>query len=213
MPRTLITLGIDEAGRGPILGPLVMAGVWVPREKEHILAEYLLKPGGIRDSKVFGSGVQGKKIRSELAEKIKTDFLFSLISLSSKTVDDYVKDKRLNYLEQETALKIIHRYSADKVVLDGQNLFKKICESNMVAENRADQKYLSVAAASILAKDLRDQQFASLCQPFKKGFGTISGGGYPNRRTLKFVTWYLEKFKALPDFYRKSYNWSLLNPP
>ncbi|MCP4296626.1 MAG: hypothetical protein GY786_13560 [Proteobacteria bacterium] len=205
MLKQHITLGIDEAGRGPILGPMILAGVWVPRNKEDLLRSW-----DIKDSKIFGSSKRGKILRYQLARKIEKEFSYSTISLSSATIDIYVKDGKLNKLEQETANKIIKERDADQVVLDGKSLFKPLCNDQIIAENKADQNHLSVAAASILAKSLRDQQFDVLCKVYKNEFGVIKGGGYCNQATLKFVQWHLQRFGKLPEFYRKSYHWKHL---
>jgi ribonuclease HII len=113
-------------------------------------------------------------------------------------------------LEQETALRIISELPATFVILDGENLFKPIVKTDIRAVNQADQTYLSVAAASILAKHTRDREIERLLEPFTDGFGNVRGGGYANQATLKFVNWYLERTGELPDFYRKSYRWKAL---
>ena len=79
-------LGIDEAGRGPVLGPLVMAGVCVPDDQIYLLREW-----GVDDSKRFGSGKKGKQLRGELAETISKQFAHHIIVLSSKEVDYFVE--------------------------------------------------------------------------------------------------------------------------
>jgi len=199
-------LGIDEAGRGSILGPLVLAGVLVPDHKRD-----LLEALGISDSKTYGSQQKGKKIREKLAEVITKNFEYEIIISYSKEVDDYVTHQSLNKLEQDIAERIIHKLPADKVILDGENLFKPLVTNNICAFNKADLNYLSVSAASILAKSTRDRLFAEICQPYIFDFGEIKGGGYANQATLKFVKWYMGKKGALPSFYRKSYKWKYLD--
>ncbi|MBU3916358.1 hypothetical protein KKA14_12560 [bacterium] len=198
-------LGIDEAGRGPILGPLVMAGVLVPDDKKEVLLDW-----GVADSKQFGSGVKGKQQREKLAQKIKENFQHEIFVLSSQKVDNYVEKHSLNNLEQETALRIIQRLPADTVILDGKNLFKPIVNEKIKAYNKADQKYLCVSAASILAKAERDRLFDTICLDYIEDFGEIKGGGYANKKTLEFVQWFLGKNGTLPPFYRKSFKWKYL---
>ncbi|MCP4757745.1 MAG: hypothetical protein GY866_43355 [Proteobacteria bacterium] len=199
-------LGIDEAGRGSILGPLVMAGVVIPEDHSD-----RLKNWGITDSKRFGSGQKGKRLRKELADKISRSFPCEIIVLSSQEVDDYVTHKSLNVLEQETALKIIRKLPAEKVILDGENLFGPITGGKVSAYNKADLAYTSVAAASILAKSERDRQFDRICRSYTKDFGEIRGGGYANQSTLTFVNWYLKVKGTLPPFFRRSYRWKALD--
>ncbi len=199
-------LGIDEAGRGPVLGPMVLAGVVVPKGMEELLISW-----GIRDSKSYGSGKSGKNARRELSERIMEQFAHRIISLSSQTVDDYVRESSLNLLEQQTAKTLIQELPAGSVVMDGANLFSPLAGANRVAVNKADSAYLSVAAASILAKTERDKSFAELCKPFLREYGEIEGGGYANKKTLQFVQWHIEERGALPSFYRKSYRWKALD--
>lgn len=201
----MVELGIDEAGRGPVLGPLVLCGVALPDTAQSKLRD----EWGIKDSKKFNN----KKKRKELSEKIREHFQHKIIVVPPEKIDHYVREKSLNILEQESAREIINSLSADSVILDGANLFKSLQNGTgtIKAINKADENHLSVAAASIIAKTVRDELFEQLCAPYEKEFGEIRGGGYPNKQTLEFVKWYRKKFKGLPEFYRKSYNWSLLS--
>jgi len=169
-----------------------------------------LEEWGIQDSKNFGSSEKGKRTRASLAGQIACHFEHSIIVISSDKVDRFVTETSLNYLEQITARKIIDTLPADKVVLDGENLFAPLVNDHVVAKNKADQDYLSVAAASILAKSERDRLFGLICDSFRSSFGEINGGGYANKKTLEFVRWYLTSKGELPGFYRKSYNWKAL---
>jgi len=198
-------LGIDEAGRGPVLGPMVMAGVRVSQSELSLLEGW-----GVKDSKLFGSSVKGQVRRKELAEHIMDNFNYELIVLTPEIIDEHVREHALNRLEQNTAREIISALPADEVVLDGENLFKPLINKSVHAVNKADKSYFSVAAASILAKWKRDVLFKQLCQPFCNSFGEIRGGGYANSQTLAFVEWHLRCKGELPPFYRKSYNWKAL---
>ncbi len=198
-------LGIDEAGRGPVLGPMVMAGVRLSQNDLSLLEEW-----GVKDSKLFGSSEKGRARRKELADRIMAAFSYELIVLTPETIDEHVRERALNLLEQNTARRIISALPADEVILDGATLFKPLINSSVHAENKADRSHFSVAAASILAKWKRDALFKQLCQPFIKSFGEIRGGGYANSQTLTFVEWHLKNKGGLPSFYRKSYNWKAL---
>lgn len=198
-------LGIDEAGRGPVLGPMVLAGVRASQRDLSLLEEW-----GVKDSKLFGSSVRGQVRRNELADRIMAACSYELVILTPETIDEHVREHALNRLEQNTARGIISALPADKVVLDGATLFKPLINSSVHAVNKADRSHVSVAAASILAKWKRDALFKQLCQPFIKSFGEIRGGGYANPQTLAFVKWHLENRGGLPSFYRKSYNWKAL---
>jgi len=204
MERT--ELGIDEAGRGPVLGPMVMAGVRVSNSERLLLEKW-----GVKDSKLFGSNAKGQAGREVLAGRIMAAFSYELIVLSPEKIDEHVREHALNRLEQNTAREIISALPADKVVLDGATLFKPLISATVHAVNKADRSHFSVAAASIIAKWKRDALFKQLCQPFVELFGEIRGGGYANPRTLEFVEWHLENRGELPSFYRKSYNWKALD--
>jgi ribonuclease HII len=199
-------LGIDEAGRGSILGPLVMAGVLVEESAQKKLIDW-----GVGDSKSFGSQKKGKLRRKELAQKIVSDFPHEIIVILPQKIDHYVRNLSLNILEQQTALKIIGNLPADRVMLDGETLFAPILNHYVQAENKADQNYISVAAASILAKNQRDILFEALCRQFETEFGEIKGGGYANNQTLEFVKWHQAVKGSYPAFFRQSYHWKSLS--
>ena len=198
-------LGIDEAGRGSILGPLVIAGVVVEQNTQQSLLEL-----GIKDSKLFGSSLKAKKTRYQLAKRICQICPSKIIVVTAEEVDFYVNKHSLNILEQEKAKKIIFALAADQVVLDGLNLFKPLTSKRIRAVNKADQQFLSVAAASIVAKSERDRLFEELIDPYFPEFGEIKGGGYANHSTLKFVNWHINNKNRLPTFYRRSYQWKYL---
>ena len=198
-------LGIDEAGRGPVLGPMVMAGVLVSDSQKEFLQEW-----GVSDSKTFGSSQKGKLKRAELSKKITATFPHEVIVLPPEIIDSYVQQHSLNYLEQITAQKIIKKLNADLVVLDGKNLFSPLVSNGIIALNKADQIHISVGAASIVAKHERDRILTSVFQEFNDSYGEIRGGGYANKNTLDFVKWYQNRHGCLPPFYRKSYRWKAL---
>lgn len=199
-------LGIDEAGRGPVLGPMVLAGVVVPKSKRGILKKW-----GVSDSKKFGSHAKGKKHRAELADRIERKFVCHIVVIPPHTVDLHVRTGSLNVLEQKTALLIMEKLPADRVVLDGRNVFRPIADERIFAVDKADQTHLCVAAASILAKHVRDREFERLCATYKKEYGDIKGGGYANPATLDFVRWHVKYKGKLPAFYRKSFRWKALS--
>ena len=208
----MIELGIDEAGRGPVLGSMVLAGVALSSENLQQISDWEKELGiKIQDSKLFGSSQKAKKNRALISQKIKQNFPHKICVLSSQTIDHYVQTKSLNILEQEVAADIIQSLQADQVILDGENLFKPLLSNHVKAFNKADELYTSVSAASIVAKATRDELFKNDCTPFKESFGEPGGGGYANGKTLEFVVWHHKTYGKLPDFYRKSYQWKKLN--
>lgn len=200
-------LGIDEAGRGPILGSLFLCGL-VCNERD---LPYL-KGCGVKDSKLFGSGSCSKIKRRELALKLKKKFDYKIEKATAKQIDFFVSTRGLNRLERKLACKIINSLEKDKIILDGLKIFSPLQKkySNLVAIDKGDENNIVVAAASILAKDARDYDLNKLYKPFEKDYGKIKGGGYANQGSLDFVVWHLKKYQKVPNFYRQKYNYKNL---
>ena len=196
-------LGIDEAGRGPVAGPMVMCGYLIDEDKIHELRAL-----GVKDSKLLTA-----KKRSNLAPKLKKlsdDFV--ILKISAKEIDTLRTVTNLNVLEIERMQHIINMLRPDKVVIDSPEVnTKKFSEKimsklrdkkiNVVAENYADKNHLEVGAASILAKVERDNEIKKLHK--KYGF---FGSGYPaDEITINFLKDWVKKNKEFPDFVRKSW--------
>ena len=170
--------GIDEAGRGPVVGPLVMAGVSVSENKIPLLKEI-----GIKDSKLLT-----REKRDELYDEIiKIVDGYEIINVDANEIDDY-KDKgvNLNKMEARVAAKIINSLSPRKVYVDspepangGAKFGLMISEflnveSEIIAEHGADNKYIVAGAASILAKVTRDREIDRIIEEI----GANIGSGY-----------------------------------
>ena len=150
--------GIDEAGRGPLAGPLVVAGV--------ILIEDIV---GLNDSKVL-SEKKRELLFDEIIEKSKYHIVFK----SAKEIDDFGISSCL----KSSILEIIENLKefSDYFLMDGNTNFGiKILQK----EIKADAKYAQVSAASILAKVSRDRFMVEISKDFKefdfekhKGYGT-----------------------------------------
>ncbi|MFH0902110.1 MAG: hypothetical protein V2A73_15880, partial [Pseudomonadota bacterium] len=204
-----LTLGIDEAGRGPILGPLVMAGVCVCSSRAAALTR-----AGVLDSKAFGSGDAAHSRRSELARRI-TEMAESIvvIVIEPQEIDRRVHRHELNVLEREVASDIIERSAtADRIVADGERLFSPLRDRypNLRACDRGEAVHVAVAAASVIAKVRRDDVFAGITQGYRAEFGAISGGGYANEQTLRFLRSYIERYRCLPPEARRTWRWARL---
>jgi len=204
-----LTLGIDEAGRGAVLGPLVMAGCALTPRVEERLAQ-----AGVDDSKGFGPPARAQKVRAELAVLIEREAAWTrIVIVDPDRVDASVRRGRLNVLEREVAEEIIRGAPApDRIVLDGVRLFGPLCRRIPGAEalDRADQQEISVAAASILAKTQRDRCYEEIRARYEPLFGTIRGQGYPNRGTERFLRTYTERYGCLPPETRRSWSWEPL---
>lgn len=199
------TLGIDEAGRGPVLGPLVMAGVVLRTRQASSLTR-----AGVTDSKAF-AGEDAHARRSELAKRIRAtadSVVVRVIDVGE--IDRFVRVHELNRLEREHAMWIILRSPRAKhIVADGERMFRPLCDRfpNLRPVNHGEEHHVAVAAASICAKVRRDELFQVIARRYQAEFGAITGGGYENAATHRFLRAYVERYGRLPPEARRSWNW------
>jgi len=202
----VLVAGVDDAGRGSILGPLVIAGVLM---KEEDLPR--LKELGVKDSKLLSP-----HRRETLAVEIKKIVQkYSVIKLSPRKIDAVVESGRklhkLNRLEAQTMAKIIEILKPDIAYVDASDVLEERfkqhileClpfEVEIVSEHKADRKYPIVSAASIIAKVERDKEITELASKY----GDL-GCGYPtDPKTMNFLRQCLEKLGEYPEFVRKSW--------
>ncbi|MBU4245736.1 MAG: ribonuclease HII [Nanoarchaeota archaeon] len=201
---TLI-LGIDEAGRGPVLGPMIVAGVVID-EKDNAV----LKRAGVKDSKLL-SPAQRERIAIEIKKTAKS---IETVIISAKQIDELMQIMSLNEIELNAMVRIINKLQADSVLLDlpsngpgfmlGLRAKIEKKDKKIVAEHKADSKYLSVGAASIIAKTTRDGIIAEIQKKYEK-YGDI-GSGYPaDERTTNFLKNYMKSEGKLPDEVRTAW--------
>lgn len=202
-------LGIDEAGRGPVIGPLVLGAVWIRRRHQQTLLEI-----GVQDSKAFGSTNQARVRRRQLASQIRGLAVHvCVLTVDAGEVDRRVRLGELNLLERELAVTAIQSGpQAKRIIADGERLFGELTTTypQLKAKNRADRDCPAVAAASIVAKDERDARFEAIMRSFGEEFGQVKGGGYANAATAEFLQAYFERHQELPPEVRRSYSWSVL---
>ena len=200
------TFGVDEAGRGPIIGPMAIGVVATSRG-----AVRKLKRLGVADSKDFGSGDEARSERAQLAAEIREvvpGFCVRLVSV--ETIDRYVYRGQLNALERKVALEMLRELGAERderVICDGKVLFADLGRHfpRLRAVNNGEAAHVSVAAASILAKDERDKAMAKIAAKYEEEFGAVRGGGYLNAATRRFLDAYRERYGELPPEARKSW--------
>ncbi len=201
------TLGIDEAGRGPVLGPLVMAGVCVRTRQAASLTR-----AGVLDSKAYGAGEEAHARRCELERRIRAlaeSVVVSVIDVSE--IDRRVRLHELNVLEREHAAVIIERSApAKKIIADGERMFRALAGrfQNLIARDRGEEHHVAVAAASVVAKARRDELFHCIARRYRPEFGVIGGGGYENAATHTFLRAYVERYGRLPPEARRSWSWA-----
>ncbi|RAP50088.1 MAG: ribonuclease HII [Methanosphaera sp. SHI613] len=192
-------LGIDEAGRGSVLGPLVIGGVLMPEDKLRFLERI-----GVKDSKRLSS-----KKRSVLSRKIKKITQTYTNIITAEEIDKQRNDgTNLNQIETNAMMEIITQANPDKCFIDcidvdekrfHDNIQNKYPNMEITTRHKADDLFNIVSAASIIAKVERDKQMAIL----RKQYGDI-GSGYPSD---KYTINYLESLnKEFPPIVRQTWN-------
>ena len=192
--------GVDDAGRGSMLGPLVIAGISINKIKIRKLS--LL---GVKDSKQLSP-----KSREDLYKKIiEIVDDYYVYRISPKSIDASVKKHNLNLLEAKYMAKVILKLNPDTSYVDScdvkpQRFGKEISRlsNNKIIRSyhHADSKFVVVSAASIIAKVSRDRSIAKL-----RKYHNL-GSGYPSDSlTVNFVKSYYKTHKTFPTFVRKSW--------
>lgn len=197
-----LTLGIDEAGRGPVLGPLIMAGVVLSKESEKILQD-----AGVKDSKLLTAEKRSALYGLILAQA----YQHKIVILDPASIDAALSSARLNlnWLEAHKAAEIINELSTKNAIVDCPspnipayklyllNLLQNK-QINLVLEHKAE-KHIPVAAASILAKVTRDR----IVEELKKQIGIDFGSGYmTDQLTQDFLKHHHDKY---PTLFRKQW--------
>jgi len=202
----MLIAGVDEAGRGPVIGPLVMGGVSIDENDLPKIVEL-----GLKDSKLLSP-----QRRETLASQIREVALnCHTVWLSPAEIDRVVESKRklhkLNRLEAQAMARVITVLKPDVAYVDASDILaarfaEHIAEKlsfnpKIISEHKADVKYPIVSAASIIAKVERDKAISHL----QKKHGNI-GCGYPSdKNTINFLQDWIRKFGSYPDFVRKSW--------
>lgn len=196
--------GIEEAGRGPVIGPMVMCGVLVEGDEEA-----KLKSIGAKDSKLLTPRTR-ELLYGQIIKMVKA---YEVIIVSAQEIDNALNDPNLNLnkLEALTSGKIINKLKPDKVLVDcPSNNTKAYAEElrgyiddkgmKIVAEHKADVKYTVVSAASIIAKVTRDREIEKI----KDSIGIDFGSGYPaDEKTQLFLKKNWDKY---PEIFRKTWS-------
>lgn len=194
--------GVDEAGRGSILGPLVVAGVSVRRSRLDRLKEM-----GVRDSKLLTP-----QARARLVDEIKSVAdRYHVHTIDITEIDSNVLLKGLNRLEAKAMAHVITHIKADEVFVDccdtNPDRYRDHIASHLEKSPRihsmhhADRINVAVSAASILAKVARDSEI----QKLRKKHRNI-GSGYPSdEKTMLFIRNWVARKKCAPVFARKSW--------
>ncbi|HYA55750.1 MAG TPA: ribonuclease HII [Nitrososphaerales archaeon] len=198
--------GLDEAGRGCLLGPLVVAGVSVTAEGAREFREM-----GVRDSKMLSPS----RREALYPEILRVAQRVHWVDISPDEIDEVVvrgrRLKKLNYLEAVYFAKVIDALGAPKVTVDASDVIPRRFRDDIVANlgkhcqvtalHKADRNFPVVSAASVIAKVERDRAVARL----REEHGDF-GSGYPSDPTTRaFFIDRMGRGEPLPSYVRKSW--------
>jgi ribonuclease HII len=190
---------VDEAGKGSVLGPMVIAAVGV--SSENVFAEV-----EVADSKLLSP-----KVRERLYITIRKRFRVATIRIDAHEIDEIRTGMTMNACVARAHAQAIDKLSPAIAYVDAcdvnafryADMVKSHLETSceVVSEHNADQTYKVVSAASIVAKVTRDQVITAL----SKKYGEI-GSGYPSDPvTIAFLSAYIDEHKCPPPIARKSW--------
>jgi ribonuclease HII len=194
-----VICGVDEAGKGSVLGPMVVAAVGVPSEDVFSDIE-------VNDSKLLSP-----KMRERLYAVIRKRFRVVTVRIDAHEIDEIRMGMTMNACVARAHAQVIAKLSPDCAYVDAcdvntfryaemvKNHLELPCE--IVSEHHADEKFPVVSAASIIAKVTRDRAIATLA----KKYGEI-GSGYPSDPvTIRFLNSYIDEHRVPPPIARKSW--------
>jgi len=197
--------GVDDAGRGPVIGPLVIAGV-------NYIDDSKLIELKVRDSKKISP-----KRREILSKKIKeTAISYEIVAISASDIDDMRKVMTLNEIEINAFIKVIKKLRPDICYVDSSDVNEKrfgrdilsalSYKPEVISKHKADDIYPIVGAASIIAKTKRDEEIAKIAQKLEKKIELPLGSGYPADPITKnfLIKWY-KKYGKMPPHTRHSW--------
>ena len=197
--------GVDEAGRGPLFGPLVVAGVVLKDDSK--ITEF-----NVKDSKQLSP-----KRREQLEEIIKKLAVnYEILIIPASDIDDMRKVMTLNEIEVNAFSKVIKKLKpkicyVDSADVNEERFTKDILKNlsfkpEIISKHKADDIYPIVSAASIIAKTKRDEEVKKIAEKLEKRINLPLGSGYPaDVITQKFLRRWYEKYQSLPPFTRKSW--------
>jgi len=224
-------IGMDEAGRGPVMGPMIIAALAV--EDDDYLREIR-----VRDSKCYSPSS-----RDHVFALLEKKAIFSVETIRADAIDRKRKQINLNQIEVEAFaaaleklyMKVSQNYIDLLDLVERSTIYVDSCDVNekrfgyelagklavicgkkrsahdiqgmisrhIVSEHKADEKYPVVSAASIVAKTYREREIEVIKGKLNSDFGS----GYPSdQRTRSFLEDYLREHKTLPPFTRRSWD-------
>ena len=203
--------GVDEAGRGAVLGPLILASCTITKDQEDFF-----KNAGVKDSKLVL-----KKKRSDLFKLIIENVVeYRIMVIPAEELNVLMNRYSLNEIEAQKTVEIIKllKTPIQKLILDCPDTqtekYKKRMIHNfniskydfktieILSEHKADLNHISVSCASILAKVIRDKLIHEL-------IGSEISGYSSDSKTINFIKNYILENKKIPPFARDK--WETIN--
>ncbi len=192
--------GVDEAGRGSVMGPLVVGAVYV--EDDSVLKEI-----GVRDSKKLTP-----KSRERMYDQIVTEAAdYAIVIASAADIDDRRTRMSLNEVELEMFREAVSKIPVTRVYADcpdvnemsfSSALSIRLNNITVIGRHKADDTYPVVSAASIVAKVTRDR----MIEDISREFGVDIGSGYPSdQQTMGFIKGWIKKNGVSPKHTRNSW--------
>jgi len=202
----MLIAGVDEAGRGCVIGPLVIAGIVVEQENLPLLCQL-----GVKDSKLLTP----KKHEALYPEILKLSHSHHIIKVLPYLIDKAVRSTRtlykLNRLEAQTMAKVIEQLKPDEVYVDAADVLQDrfgahiqeclTTKITIISKHKADRTFPVVSAASIIAKVERDREIETL----KTEFGDFGSGYLTDDKTMIFLKHLLDLYGDYPSCVRKSW--------
>jgi len=194
-----VICGVDEAGKGSVLGPLVVAGIGISSEER-------LSDLGVKDSKLLSP-----KERERLYPLIRKRCKIATVTIDAQEIDAIRNEMTMNACIARAHAQVITKISPTCAYVDACDVncfrYAEMVKAHLftpckiVSEHHADEKYLVVSAASIIAKVIRDREIIKLAEKY----GEI-GSGYPSDPvTVRWLTGYIGEHPSPPLIARRSW--------
>lgn len=191
--------GVDEAGRGSVMGPLVVGAVFVDNDQ-------ILMDIGVKDSKKLTP-----RMRERMYDQIVGSAEWTVVVASAKDIDDRRKQMSLNDVELYMFADAVNTRQVSRAYADcpdvNETAFSRklgtLCPSaEIIAKHKADDSYPVVSAASIVAKVTRDRMLDDI----REEFGVNIGSGYPSDHyTMDFIKEWIRVNGKAPEHVRCSW--------
>jgi ribonuclease HII len=199
----MLLMGVDEAGKGPVIGSMFVAGLVIDEE-----ALFYLAALGVRDSKQLHA-LRREQLCDKILELAKD---YHILEVSPRMIDELRQVMTMNEVMVRSHAHVVRCLHADRAFLDAADVdearfaervrMESSTKMDLIAEHKADRKHLVVSAASILAKVKRDESIKNL----ERINNCTMGSGYPNDpKTIEFLQGWLREKGNLPPFVRSTW--------